>query len=103
MNEWYWLIVAAVITALLLLTLHFAPQRRKLSQTDRYIAGVACLWLGYAVWRLPLGDWQTPIGLAVIIIAGGLAVLGGYEWDDITKDNRKVEKTEATDDRLKKS
>ena len=102
MNEWPWLIVATVLTFLLLAALHWMPQRRKLGRLTRYICGVACLFAGFATWRLPLGDWQSVLGLAAIVIVGGLAVMGAYTWDDITKDRRKVEKVESTDDQLRK-
>ena len=101
MNEWLWLIVAVVVTFLLLSTLHWMPQRKLFGRITRYISGVSCLFVGYALWRLPLGDWQTPIGMAVIIIAGGLAVIGAYEWDEITKNGRKVKKIEAINESLK--
>ena len=100
MNQWAWLVVAGCITFLMLGGLHWMPQRKPLGRIGRYVGGVACLFVGFCIWRLPLGDWQTPLGLAIIIAAGGVAVIGAYEWDEITKDRRKVEKVESTDEGL---
>ncbi len=97
-----WLLVAAALFAGLVLALsHWVPLLNTPGVVKRYIFGVTTLWLAFCLWRLPRGDWQTPAGLAVIIIIGGGAVLAAYFWDEYVTARRKADKAEALDDSLR--
>ena len=100
MTELALLAVGAGVSAFLLAVGHWIPKPSPMRTIPRYIYGVGCLLLGFALWRLPLGDWQTVAGLAVIIAAGGGAVIAAYGWDVVILAIRKVDAIEAIDDEL---
>ena len=84
MREWLYLLPGIVLTTLLLAVAHWMFRReRKLPRLWAYRVGVACLWAGFALWRLLLLDWITPLGLLSIVIVGGQAVVGFYWVDDL--------------------
>lgn len=98
MNEWLFLIPAVTLPVLLLAIAHWFPWVRKLPRLWAYRIGVFCLWCGYALWRLLLGDWVTPLGLAAICLVAGYAVACFYWIDDqldgIGRDARKAQRGE---------
>ena len=81
MNEWLYLIPAVTLPVLLLAVAHWFPWVRTLPRLWAYRIGTACLWSGFALWRFLVGDWKTPLGLAVICLVGGSAV-AFYWWID---------------------
>ena len=81
MQEWLYLIPGVVLAVLLLAVAHWFPWLRKLPRMWAYRIGVACLWSGFALWRLLLGDWQTPLGLLALSLVAGCAV-ASYYWID---------------------
>lgn len=85
MNEWLLLIPAVALPVLLLAVAHWFPWLRQLPRLWAYRIGVACLWCGFALWRLLLGDWVTSVGLAVICLVCGCAV-AFYYWIDAQVD-----------------
>ena len=88
MNEWLYLTAGVVLPILLLAVAHWLLDKlpRKLPRLWAYRIGVFCLWCGFALWRLLLGDWITPLGLGLICLAGGSAVAGFYWVDDLLDD-----------------
>ena len=82
MNEWLYLIPGCSLPVLLLAVAHWFPWVRRLPRMWAYRIGVFCIWCGFALWRLLLGDWLTTIGLAVICLVSGFAVASFYWLDD---------------------
>ena len=85
MKEWLFLIAGCSLPVLLLAVAHwlFRNLPRRLPRLWAYRIGVFCLWTGFALWRLLLGDWQTPLGLGMICLVGGSAVTAFYWLDDL--------------------
>ena len=102
----YWpvlsLAIATVITVLALATEHWFPYVAKLARLQAYTAGTLTLWAGYSLWRLLNGDWQTPLGLAVICGSGGVTVIVGYRIDKWVKKIRQADMAEKADGTLKR-
>lgn len=94
------LALAAVIGTLLLAVLHWFPYVRRRSRLQAYATGCAAIWLAFTIWRALHGDWQTPLGLLVIIASGGSAVILGYRIDHWTRRIRQAERAEESDDEL---
>lgn len=97
MLEIYRLAAGALLSVLLLAILHWFPWVRRLPRLTCYKLGVAAIWLGFATWRGLAGDWITPLGLAMIVVAGGLAVIGAYRIDDVVQRLRQAQMAEAID------
>ena len=85
MTEWLYLLPGIVLTVLLLAVAHWFPWIRRLPRMWAYRIGVACLWSGFALWRLLLSDWQTPLGLLGLCLIAGFAV-ATYYWIDAQVD-----------------
>jgi len=98
--DWLLLAGATVFAALVLVVSHWVPLLNTPGVLKRYIFGVTTLWLAFALWRLPQGDYWTPLGLALIVIVGGGAVMAAYFWDEYVQARKKAEKAEAVDDGL---
>lgn len=88
----------STVTILLLTTGHWMPWT--LSRIQAYIYGTVAIWIGFTIWRLPLGDWLTPLGFLVISILGGVTVKLAYSTDYVVKRMRQAEMHEAIDDEL---
>ena len=69
------------VTVLALAVGHWAPWN--LSRLLRYVYGTGALWLGFAIWRIPTGDWMTPAGFAVLAVVGGGATWLAYGIDSL--------------------
>jgi len=89
-------VAGAVIACLLLTTGHWMPWQ--LSRIWAYVYGVASLWIGFAIWRLPVGDWLTPAGFLVLAVVGGAVVKLAYTTDSITREVREARMRRAVDD-----
>jgi len=80
----------AVLTSGLLMIGHWIPLPGKngklpssvVNLIARYIYGVLSIWLGVLVWLGLLGQVMIAVGVLGICIAGGVAVVIGYWWDD---------------------
>jgi len=94
------LVAGIVLSALVLLVMHWFPWPDGLSRLGAYALGVIALLLGFSLWRLLLGDWQTPAGLAIISASGGIVVVTAYKIDHYVVRIRAASKAEATDDEL---
>ena len=86
----------STVTILVLAVGHWFPW--DLTRIQAYIYGTAAILLGFTIWRLPLGDWLTPLGLAIIAALGGVAVLLAYGTDKLVQRIRIAEMWEAVDD-----
>ena len=71
-----------------------------LTRIQSYGYGTVAIWIGFAIWRLPVGDWLTPIGLLVLAVLGGITVWLAYSADYVVKRLRQAEMHEAIDDEL---
>ena len=94
------LIEGAILSSLLLAVGHWFPWLNGLPRLYAYVYGCAVIWLGFAFWRLNMGDWQTPLGLAIIIGVAGLTTWAAYEIDHAVQKMRQADKAEAADDEL---
>lgn len=94
------LMAGVVLTVLLLLVGHWLKWPRRLGKIQAYSYGTLSIWLGFATWRGLGGDWVTPAGLAVIVVAAGIAVKGAYVYDSVTLRWRQAERAERADDDL---
>ncbi len=92
------LAAGTAITALILTTGHWMPA--KMSRLGRYAYGVSAIITGFAIWRIPLGDWQTPAGLLLISMVGGAAVWAAYKADHVKIRMSQAAKAESVDDEL---
>ena len=90
------LVRGAIISSLLLTTGHWMPWQ--LSRIQAYVYGVASLWIGFAVWRFPVGDWLTPVGFLVLALIGGAVVKLAYTTDSITREVREARMRRMVDD-----
>ena len=72
-----------LVTMLALGVGHWFPWVRRLTRIEAYVYGGASLWLGFAVWRLLNGDWETIVGMLAIDVAGWVAVVGAYRLDEV--------------------
>ena len=99
---WRWgtLAVGMLVTALALGVGHWFPWVRRLRRIEAYVYGGCSLWLGFAVWRLLNGDWETIIGMLAIGISGWLAVVGAYRLDEVVRRIRQAHNAEVVDDEL---
>ena len=87
--------VAALILAFLhLASIHWSDSGKRPKRLVAYGCGTMALWIAFATWRLANGDWWTPIGLAIIDLAGGLAVILSYREDE-RAEKRERERKEA--------
>ena len=84
------------VTVLSLAAGHWAPWR--LSRLQCYVYGTGAIWLGFAIWRLPLGDWYTPVGFAILAVGGGAATWLAYGVDGIAKRVSEAEMWREADD-----
>lgn len=94
------LAAGTILTMLLLLVGHWLNWPRRLGRLQAYVYGTICLWLGFATWRGLGGDWVSPAGLAVIVVAAGMVVKGAYVYDDVVLRWRQAERAERADDDL---
>ena len=85
MQEWLYLLPGITLAVLLLAIAHWFPWIRRLPRMWAYRIGVACLWCGFALWRLLLGDWVTTLGLLALCLVAGFAV-ASYYWIDAQVD-----------------
>ena len=76
-SEWFFIGLAAVITLEMLA--HWFPVN--LPQLLTYAVGSALVWVGFALWRIPIGDTETPLGLLILYVAAGIAVYLAYGVD----------------------
>lgn len=81
------MVIGLALTVVLLLAGHWFPWfrfiGRKLPRLLAYTYGVAAIWIGFFTWRyLGLGDIETPLGLAILCIAGGISVIIAYKIDE---------------------
>lgn len=78
-------IAGVAFTVLLLIIGHWFPWQewlgRPIGRLWAYTYGTATLWLGFTIWRAWHGDLTTPLGLGLICLTGGLAVVGIYRFD----------------------
>ena len=105
MNEYWPLLslgIAMTITALALAVEHWFPYVGRLARLQAYTVGTVTLWMGFSLWRLMNGDWQTPLGLAAICATGGLTVIVGYKIDHWVKRIRQAGMAEDADGTLKR-
>jgi len=86
----------STITILLLTTGHWMPWQ--LTRIQAYIYGTVSILIGFAVWRLPLSDWLTPLGLLIIALLGGATVKLAYTTDSITREVREARMRRRVDD-----
>lgn len=100
-EEIYAFVNGAMLTGGLLVIGHFFPlpghQNGHLPKTVlnlicRYVYGVASIWMGVLVWLGLLGQAQIALGILGICIAGGLAVVLSYWWDDYREAKEQREK-----------
>lgn len=99
-ESWWQLgtLAAGTLLAMLILAVeHWFPWVCRLPRVQAYVWGVAALWVGFAAWRLLVGDWQSPAGLLIIAVAGGATVVLVYKIDDWVLAVRQAGKAEAGD------
>lgn len=100
----YWpaisLAIGASISTLILAASHWFPTLQRLTRIQAYIIGTVTLWIGFFVWRVLVGDTWTPIGLAIIDLAGGFTVIAAYGHDSNINAHRRVRMIERNDDQL---
>ena len=94
------LIAGIVVSALVILVMHWFPWPDGLSRVGAYALGVAAILLGFAVWQLSDGNWRALAGLAAISACDGLCVVVAYRIDHTVVRIRAAEKAEAGDDTL---
>jgi hypothetical protein len=99
MNE---IAVTAIITALLLVALHYLPWRQilgaELSRLASYTLGVLSIALPASVMWIQGQNWTALIGLWSAIVAGGISVSACYLLDYILAIRWAArEKSEQTD------
>jgi len=92
--------IGMVLTGLLLAVGHWFPWVRRLTRIEAYMYGGTSLLLGFATWRLFNGDWETPLGMLAIDLAGWGAVAGAYKLDEVVRRIRQARSAEAVDDEL---
>jgi hypothetical protein len=89
-----WLAVGGILTTLILLVGHWFPWRdwlgRELTRIEAYVYGTLAITLGFAVWRISIGDWITPAGLLLIDVASGAGVTASYLADRMGLDRAKA-------------
>lgn len=94
------LAAGVLLTVLVLGIGHWFPWIHRLSRIQTYIYGVSTILAGFTTWRLLNRDWQTPVGLLTIAVAGGAAVVGAYWIDDLVLRVRQAEKATRGDNEL---
>jgi hypothetical protein len=97
---WILLGAGALLTALLLAVFHWVPWLDPARLIRNYILGVAGIVAGFALWRLPQGDWLTVVGLLAITLVGGLVTLAVRGVDRVAQALRREEMAERCDDEL---
>lgn len=95
MNELSMFGIGLSITVLFLLVGHWFPWPRPLPRLHAYTYGVGAIIAGVAIWKIPQGDWVTPLGLVVMSAAAGFAVWFGYAVDSTVVRLRKADKAES--------
>jgi MFS family permease len=100
MQNWSGLIIGVVLTALLLAIGHWFPWLDRNRRIRNYSYGTASIIAGFAVWRLPAGDWVSVVGLLLIAIVGGLVVIGAHEADRTQQQIRQARMAGMSDDEL---
>jgi len=98
--RWATLAVGMLVTALALGMGHWFPWVKRLTRIEAYVYGGSSLWLGFAVWRLLNGDWETVVGMLAVDVAGWAAVVGAYKLDGIVRRIRQAHNAEVVDDEL---
>ena len=73
------------LTVLLLLVGHWFPWPRPLSRLWAYAYGVGSILAGLAVWLLVSGQYVVMLGVALVAVAGGVAVVVAYQIDHIVR------------------
>jgi len=100
MKEWLYLTPGLALTVLLLAVAHwmFLKLPLPLPRLWAYRIGVSCIWSGFALWRLLMGDWVTVVGLFALCVVSGAAVASfywiDYQLDTITEKFHKADKGE---------
>jgi len=94
------LAAGALLTALVLAVEHWFPWVQRLPRVQAYVWGVAAILLGFTVWRVLNHDWQTPAGLLIITVVGGVTVVGAYRIDGMVRLARQGHKAAGCDDEL---
>lgn len=73
--------IGLALTTLLLLVGHWLPKPRDLHPIIRYTAGVAAILVGAGWWLASSGLAEVALGLALLALAAGIAVLLAYGYD----------------------
>jgi hypothetical protein len=94
------LILGGAVTVFLLLVGHWAPWVSRLPRVKAYSYGTFSIWVGFALWRMFNRDWQTAVGLLLIVGLAGATVLVAYRIDRVTLAVRQAKKAEAGDAEL---
>lgn len=96
--SWFGLLAGTVLTALLLAVGHWFPWLDRERKLRNYSYGTVCLILGFAVWRILVGDVLSVLGLVVIALIGGAVVALAYWMDDVVRSQRQARMAEEADD-----
>ena len=91
------MVIAWTITVLSLLAGHWFRYPAELHYIPRYVIGVLCLNVPFAIWLLRQGyDWEILVALGGAVICGGLAVMAAYAWDWVLNNWCRCRAWEAT-------
>jgi uncharacterized membrane protein len=79
--------IVAIVSVLIQVCLHWFPWRpalgKELPRVSAYILGVAGMMIPFSVLLVVWNEWMTLIGLWVVILASGLAVVLVYAIDSL--------------------
>jgi hypothetical protein len=79
--------IVALVSALIQISLHWFPWRaalgRELPRVSAYILGVAGMMIPFSVLLAAWAEWMALIGLWVVILSSGLAVVIVYAIDSL--------------------